>query len=86
MVRISLNTIDKVKTFNKLATDIESDVFVKTGKYVVDGKSLMGLFSLNLSNTLEMEIVERVDGEEDKFINSLDGKGIILFNKMQEVL
>lgn len=46
---IILKEIDDVKEFINLASKSEYDIDVYGGRYVVDGKSIMGLFSLNLS-------------------------------------
>ena len=52
---IRLNTVDKVKTFTARAMMYPGDLYVKNEKFVVDGKSIMGLFSLDLSAELELE-------------------------------
>lgn len=52
---IRLNTTDKVKSFVTKANAYPGDLIVKNGKFCVDGKSIMGLFSLNLSDNLRLE-------------------------------
>ena len=56
-VRISLNSIDKVKSFvNDLVrfTDVGFDLV--SGRYVIDAKSIMGIFSLDLSKPIDLNI------------------------------
>lgn len=53
---VLLDTIDKIKKFSNIAATIPSNVIVKSGRYVVDGKSIMGLFSLDLANPLKVNI------------------------------
>ena len=55
-VRISLNSIDKVKSFvNDLSKfDVEFDLV--SGRYVIDAKSIMGIFSLDLSKPIDLNI------------------------------
>ena len=55
-VRISLNSIDKVKSFvNDLAKfDVAFDLV--SGRYVIDAKSIMGIFSLDLSKPIDLNI------------------------------
>ena len=51
---IKLDSVDKVKSFvNKIAT-VDGDFVIKstTGPYVIDAKSIMGIFSLDLSTEL----------------------------------
>lgn len=45
---IMLKEINDVKEFVNLASQSKSSIDVYNGRYVVDGKSIMGLFSLNL--------------------------------------
>ena len=53
-VRISLNSIDKVKSFvNDLS---KFDVDLVSGRYVIDAKSIMGIFSLDLSKPIDLNI------------------------------
>lgn len=75
-MKVKLTTIDDVKKFCNLACQLESDVFLKSNRYVVDGKSLMGIFSLSLDKIIEMEIVSRDDREIDSFVNQLKEFGI----------
>ena len=52
---INLNTIDKAKSFTARAASYPGELIVKSGKYIVDGKSIMGLFSLDLAQDLILE-------------------------------
>ena len=55
-VKISLNSIDKVKSFVNDITKFESDFDLVSGRYVIDAKSIMGIFSLDLSKPIELNI------------------------------
>ena len=52
---IRLDTVDKVKTFTARATMYPGDLMARNTRYVVDGKSIMGLFSLDLSQNIIIE-------------------------------
>ena len=54
-VKISLNSIDKVKTFVNDITKFQSDFDLVSGRYVIDAKSIMGIFSLNLARELTVD-------------------------------
>lgn len=54
---IKLNTIDDVKEFVNICSKYEADVDVKQGKFTVDGKSILGIFSLNLIEGLSVYIL-----------------------------
>lgn len=53
---VKLDTIAKVKDFVNLLVGVSYDVDLVSGRYVVDAKSIMGLFSLDLSKPIEMQI------------------------------
>lgn len=51
-IQISLNSIDKVKSFVNDITKFDYDFDLVSGRYVIDAKSIMGIFSLDLSKPL----------------------------------
>lgn len=55
-VQISLNSIDKVKSFVNDITKFDNDFDLISGRYVIDAKSIMGIFSLDLSKPIELNI------------------------------
>ena len=56
-VRISLISIDKVKSFvNDLVRFSDVDFDLVSGRYVIDAKSIMGIFSLDLSKPIDLNI------------------------------
>ena len=63
-VKISLNSIDKVKSFVNDLTKFDTDFDLISGRYVIDAKSIMGIFSLDLSRPLDLNIHAEGDAEE----------------------
>jgi phosphocarrier protein HPr len=57
-VKICLNSIDKVKSFVNDLTKFDSDFDLVSGRYVIDAKSIMGIFSLDLSKPIDLNIHE----------------------------
>ena len=55
-VQISLNSIDKVKSFVNAITQFNFDFDLVSGRYVIDAKSIMGIFSLDLSKPIDLNI------------------------------
>ena len=53
---ISLNTIVDVKEFVNTVARYDFEVDLVSGRYHIDGKSIMGIFSLDLSKPIKMEI------------------------------
>ena len=62
-VQISLNSIDKVKSFVNDITKFDVDFDLVSGRYVIDAKSIMGLFSLDLSKPLKVEFYGNIPYE-----------------------
>lgn len=55
-VQISLDSIDKVKSFVNAVNRLEGEFDLVSGRYIVDAKSIMGIFSLDLSRPIELQI------------------------------
>ena len=69
-VQISLNSIDKVKSFVNAISQFEFDFDLISGRYVIDAKSIMGIFSMDLSKPLVLQIHEHQE-EAGKILESL---------------
>lgn len=70
-VQISLNSIDKVKSFVNDLTKFNTDFDLVSGRYIVDAKSIMGIFSLDLSKPIDLNI-QADEGEElDNILKTL---------------
>lgn len=55
-VNIKINTIEKVKDFVNLVSTYDSSFDLLEGRYIIDAKSIMGVFSMNLAKPLVMQI------------------------------
>ena len=64
--KIMLDEFALVKDFIHDTQSEETEVTVRCGKYVVDGKSILGIFSLDLSKTLVVEYYNEAFGEKLK--------------------
>ena len=64
-VKIKLVTVEEVKSFFTVINQIKSDAIIRSEdrKYAVDAKSLLGIFSLDLTKNLILEI-----NDEEKWI------------------
>lgn len=54
---IKLNTFEKVKDFSNKISSVIGDIDLISGKYVIDAKSIMGIFSLDLSKPINMRVI-----------------------------
>ena len=68
-VQISLNSIDKVKSFVNDITKFDVDFDLVSGRYVIDAKSIMGIFSLDLSKAIDLNIHD--DDNIDEILKTL---------------
>ena len=55
-VQISLNSIEKVKSFVNDISKYDNDFDLVSGRYVIDAKSIMGIFSLDLSKPIVLNV------------------------------
>ena len=68
-VKISLNSIDKVKAFVNDVTKFDTDFDLVSGRYVIDAKSIMGIFSLDLSKPIRVQVLK---DDCDSLLKELD--------------
>ena len=68
-VQISLNSIDKVKSFVNTISQFDYDFDLVSGRYVIDAKSIMGIFSLDLSNPIDLTV--HAEGDADDVMSTL---------------
>jgi phosphotransferase system HPr-like phosphotransfer protein len=71
-ISVLLGTINDVKEFVNIMARFDFDVDLISGRYAVDAKSIMGIFSLDLSKPITVQI-HSDDSDEllaaiDKFI------------------
>ncbi len=71
-INLLLSSINDVKDFVNTVSKYDFDVDLTSGRYVVDAKSIMGIFSLDLSKPIKVEIhsddCDKFLAEVDKFI------------------
>lgn len=69
-VRVCLDSIDKVKGFVNSISRFNTDFDLISGRYVIDAKSIMGIFSLDLSKPIELTIHET--DEMDQILTTIE--------------
>ena len=65
-----IRTIKGFKTFVNEITKYDNDFDLVSGRYVIDAKSIMGIFSLDLSKPIDLNI--HADGDVDAILAALD--------------
>lgn len=66
--KVNIGSIEKVQQFVALANACKFDLDLVSGRYVVDAKSIMGVFSLDLTKALDLSI----HADEDEAADFLD--------------
>jgi len=69
-VKISLNSIDKVKSFVNDIARFDAEFDLVSGRYVIDAKSIMGIFSLDISQPITLNI--HTEGDDTEIMKSLE--------------
>ncbi|MDO4301104.1 MAG: HPr family phosphocarrier protein [Clostridia bacterium] len=68
-LNIKLDSIDKVKDFVNVINTFDGDFDLASNRYVVDAKSIMGIFSLDVSTVLRLDVHD--DSEFDAVKSAL---------------
>ena len=72
MCIIKLNSLEKVKRFVDEVTTFECDVDILYGRYIIDATSIMGIFSLDLTNPVTVLIHTDDYDELKRFFNMME--------------
>lgn len=71
-LKVYIPTVASVQEFNRICSRFDCDMDLSQSKYMVDAKSIMGIFSLDLEKNLELmaytEEKEEVEKAFEKFI------------------
>ena len=69
---VKFNLINDIKAFNQAVVKCSFDVDLVSGRYVIDAKSLMGIFTLDLSRPIDLHIhAEETNEETIAFLNTI---------------
>ena len=66
--RVALNEIDKVKVFVNTVSKYPFNVEIMSGRYIIDAKSIMGVFSIDLSKPVKLCI----NSDDKNNVNKLE--------------
>ena len=70
--KIKLSSIQDVREFVEIVTRYEMEIDLVSGRYLVDAKSIMGIFSLDLMNVITLEVhsddTDKLFADLNKFI------------------
>ena len=64
-IEISLDSIYKVKNFISITTKFDAEIDLISGRYIIDAKSIMGIFSIDLSKPIILRIHEGRENLDD---------------------
>ncbi len=55
-VKVRLDSVEKVKEFSSVISRVEAECELIEGVHILDAKSIMGIFSLNLAEPIQLDI------------------------------
>lgn len=64
-IKIKLQSIEEVKKFVNIMSQFKGYFDLVSGRYIVDAKSVMGIFSMDLTRVLELRILETNEQEKE---------------------
>lgn len=64
-VRVQLDSIDKIKVFNRTVCKFDCDFDLEQGRYYIDAKSMLGIMSLDLSAALLLHFSASEEEEKE---------------------
>lgn len=64
-VIVQLDSIEKIKIFNRTVCKFDCDFDLEQGRYYIDAKSMLGIMSLDLSSPLELHYSSTEEEEEE---------------------
>ena len=70
-VTVNLSESQKIKSFVNIVNKYAFDMDLRSGRYVVDAKSILGIFSLDLSKPVELEIFSEDEETISKFMEDI---------------
>lgn len=70
-ILVKLNDSTLIKSFVNIINKYPFDIDLRSGRYVVDAKSILGIFSLDLSNPIELEILSDDENEIAKLLEDI---------------
>ena len=72
---VKLNLVSEVLKLAEIAQNTESDVMLKHNSYVIDATSILGIMSLNLSDRVELIIIEKKRDDQLFIFRKLQDEG-----------
>ena len=69
-VKIHLSYINDVRAIVSAASEMPCDIDLVSGRYIIDAKSIMGIFSLDFAKPITVE-VHGTDEEADRFFSKI---------------
>lgn len=71
---ILLDSVDKIKAFIRITSRYDADFDIRSGRCLIDGKSLMGILALNTAAPHELTVNCRGNGDYVEELRTAIGK------------
>ena len=70
--KIQLSSVNDVKEFVSAVSFCGCDIDIAADRYIIDAKSIMGIFSLDLSKPLELRIISDDESEISDVLGKIE--------------
>lgn len=77
-VQIQFRGLNSIKSFVNILSHYDNDFDIVDQRYVIDAKSIMGLFSLDLTHPVELRIMTENEEVINKVVQELDDYSYIV--------
>ncbi len=81
---IKLNEIDKIKTFMSIVNECCFDIEIQSDKYIINAKSIMGIFSLDLSQPVTLVVHADKVGDIANLRKALSDLQVLVCEKFRD--
>lgn len=76
-IALTIGTFEKAQDLVRIAMKYSEDIDIKSGRFVIDAKSIMGVFSLDISKPVTFCVHTEDGNVTAKITNELHAAGII---------
>lgn len=81
---IKLNEIDKIKTFVNIVNECCFDIEIQSDKYIINAKSIMGIFSIDLSQPVTLVVHADKAGDVANLRKALSDLQVLVCEKFRD--
>lgn len=71
LIKIKLKNINDIREFVNISNEYNFNITLSSGKYVVDAKQIIEVFSLDLNENININIKNTIENEKIDFLKKI---------------